>query len=471
MKNRQLPFWIVTASVLIGLVVPVLIKDGMFMDGLLYACISKNLSEGIGSFWFPHLSKTLYSFFDQQPPLGFGIQSLFFKMFGDSIYVERFYSFSTALITSVLIIVLWRMIFRNENEIKKLSWLPVLFWITIPVCFWSYSNNVLENTMGIFDLLALILIIRFFQNQSPMFLILSGILIFLASLTKGFQGMFPLAGIFFGWLVYRNISFSKMLTASIGIFFISVVPFFLLAQNNSAYLSLTTYLNNRVLNSIQNAADENRFYLLFRLFSELLLLLIFTGTIALIIKRSIKKTHLPFFDKHTAFFFLIGVSASFPLLVTREQRGFYLSPSLPYYAVSLAVITAPYLSFWIEKINMQRVAFRLFRMASLLSLVFVLGFSFSQIGKTGRDTDMIHDVHLIGRIVPKGTVVGSTKELWKEWALQEYLIRHYYICQDDEILPEHNYLLLDSEEQIPTDVKTEKINIPTIKYHLYKVVK
>ena len=444
------------------------------MDGLLYACVSKNLSQGIGSFWFPHFSKTLYSFFDQQPPLGFWMQSIFFKLLGNSMYVERLYSFLTAIITAVLIILLWRIILKNENEFKKLSWLPVLFWITIPVCFWAYSNNLLENTMGIFDLLAITSIVLFFHKQSFLLIILSGVFIFLATLTKGFQGMFPLAAIFFGWLVYRNISFSKMLIATLLLTFTPVVIYCIVLQNTDAYQSLTTYLNNRVITSIKQVVNvDNRFFILLRLFSELTPLILFSGFIIIISKFKNTKQNIitPFFKNHILFFLLIGVSASLPLMITLEQSSFYLVTSLPYYAVAFAIAIAPYLSTWIEKLNIKHLSFKLFQIASAILLAAVLTLSFLQIGGIERDEDIIHDIRLIGKIVPTGTTMGSTQELWKEWSIQEYLIRHYYICQSDKITPENDFLLLESESQIPAGIKTQKVNIPTIKYNLYKIIK
>ena len=39
------------------LVLPVLIMDGMFMDGVLYACVSKNLANGFGSMWWLEVPK------------------------------------------------------------------------------------------------------------------------------------------------------------------------------------------------------------------------------------------------------------------------------------------------------------------------------------------------------------------------------------------------------------------------------
>lgn len=166
-QNKQTPFWLITFSLLIGLTLPTLIQDGMFMDAMLYTSVSHNLSMGIGTFWFPQFSvhnlATLSSF-HEQPPLVFGIQALFFKLLGDSLYVERFYTLLTMCITALLIHMFWKDIFTNNN-LKKMGWLPILLWISIPVCFWSYSNNMHENTMGIFTLLAVLLMYKSFQTK------------------------------------------------------------------------------------------------------------------------------------------------------------------------------------------------------------------------------------------------------------------------------------------------------------------
>ncbi|MEZ4720970.1 MAG: hypothetical protein R2813_03730 [Flavobacteriales bacterium] len=68
----------------IGLVVPLLVQDGMFMDAMLYTSVAHNLSEGIGSFWYPqfsYLNVSELDAFHEQPPLGFGIQAKFFSCY------------------------------------------------------------------------------------------------------------------------------------------------------------------------------------------------------------------------------------------------------------------------------------------------------------------------------------------------------------------------------------------------------
>jgi hypothetical protein len=66
------------------LMLPNFLRQGMFVDGLMYATISNNLAQGIGSFWSPQLSQTVFPAFHEHPPLVFGIESIFFRVLGDA---------------------------------------------------------------------------------------------------------------------------------------------------------------------------------------------------------------------------------------------------------------------------------------------------------------------------------------------------------------------------------------------------
>ena len=50
MKNTSVKWYLLSTSVFLLIIVPQLLTDGMFMDGLIYASIARNLAEGIGSF-------------------------------------------------------------------------------------------------------------------------------------------------------------------------------------------------------------------------------------------------------------------------------------------------------------------------------------------------------------------------------------------------------------------------------------
>jgi hypothetical protein len=118
MKRNSLntPFWLLAIAVMTGLTLPRLIQDGMFMDAMLYTSVAHNLSQGIGTFWFPQFSDYHIAglpAFHEQPPLFFGIQSSFFRLLGSSMYVERFYTFMMMVITAWLIVLFW------ENDLQR----------------------------------------------------------------------------------------------------------------------------------------------------------------------------------------------------------------------------------------------------------------------------------------------------------------------------------------------------------------
>ena len=157
MKKNIYPFYLSVFGILLIIISPNMLSDGMFMDGLFYAIISKNLANGVGDFWHLHLTKTLDPVFVVHPPLVFGLQSLFFKVFGDSIYVERIYSLLTYVVTGIIVVRIWKKLIKNNSN--QTAWLPLLFWVITPVVFWAVPNNI-ENTMMIFTSLSVLFILK-----------------------------------------------------------------------------------------------------------------------------------------------------------------------------------------------------------------------------------------------------------------------------------------------------------------------
>ena len=101
-------FRILTLAVFAAATLPRLAQRGMFVDGVTYASIARNLSEGRGSFWSPSYTATIYPQFHEHPPFGFWLQSLWFRVLGDHLFVERAYSLAAALGTALLIALIWR---------------------------------------------------------------------------------------------------------------------------------------------------------------------------------------------------------------------------------------------------------------------------------------------------------------------------------------------------------------------------
>ena len=470
--SKNLPFWFFTMSVLILLTVPTLIQDGMFLDAMLYTCVSHNLSHGFGTFWFPQFSHSSFADFPvflEHPPLVFGIQSLFFRLFGDSMYVERFYTFLTMCTTAFLINLLWRDLFKKEEEIKELSWLPILFWITIPGSIWSYSNNMMENSMAVFDLCAVILILRAAESERTETgkLFLAGLFVFLATFSKGVPGFFPVAIPFLHWLIFRKKSAGNIILSTIILLSAPVIIYFIMLNFPQSKESLQYYVTKRLWVRINDSpVVTNRFYILKNLFTELIPQLLFLAII--ITAAKIKKVKVPIisYSVRSVLFISIGLAASVPLTFTFVQRGFYLVPSLPFFAIGLSVLIASRISDFKERVIGKKKVYRIFYILSIVLFFFSIGFSYSQKGKTQRDREMLHDVHAIGDAIPGKSAITVNPDIANTSVLECYFIRYYDISLYIDEPKEYLMVKKSMNPVIPTDF--EKLNIATNIYDIYK---
>jgi len=472
MNKRNLPFWLFVISFFIIIIVRDLFQDGMFMDGVIYATVAKNLAGGLGTFWHPHFSQTAMRLYHEQPPLLFGIEAIFFKILGNGMYVERIYGLLVALITIFLIYKSWKNIFYDKQE-KNISWLPVLFWLSIPVCFWSYSNNMEEPTMGMFDLAALFFISRaIIHNKKPFFnLGIAALMLIAASMCKGVQGLFPLAAIFFYWILFRSFSFGKMFLFS-AFLFICIAAFYgLILLNHTVFTSYEMYFHDRIVAAFAHpaATHADRFYIIKQLFSELagvfILMLFFW------IFSRIKHRHFSADNnvvRISIWFLLIGLSGTLPLLLTIEQSGYYLVTAMPYYAIGFAVFFTPAVSALIEQINLISKQFKIWTVITWVILASSIVFSAVSISSgPKRDQELLHDVYLTGSIIKSGSIIGISNEMSGDWSLQAYYNRYYYISLDASAQP-HEYFLLDKtldQKLVPVDYKI--LPLPTQKYNLY----
>ena len=427
--------WLFVLVIFFITVVQNLVKEGMFMDGLYYATLARNLSVGIGSFWKPFFTSTLYSEFYEHPPLVFGIQSILFRVLGESIYVEKIYSFLTAITTGWLIYTIWKNIFDRMDEYRsKYSWLPILIWIIIPLVSWSYSNNLLENTMGIFTLSSVLILVKGIKGQINIYLsgLFSAAMIFFGTLSKGFPALFPLSVLFFYWLVFKTPDFKKVILITLfQIIFIASV-FLILFQMAGPKHFFNSYLEGQVLRALKGELVQgSHFFILWKLFMEILPLLILLGIIFLLYK--FKKLRFIASEKNkqqSVFFFLIAASAALPIMVSPKQLGFYLVPSFPLFALGFACLFAHSLKLLIDKCSDNIYGVKVFKIFILSVLSGVIVFVFFQAGKIGRDKAIISDMKKFAPYLISNTTIGMCKDLYPEWSLYAYYYRYYYVSLD-----------------------------------------
>ncbi len=338
--SNNTPFWLLLIGITLILLSNSLLTEGMFLDGVTYASISRNMAEGQGTFWNPHYTLTLYPEFRQHPPLALGLEALFFKALGDHLWVEKLYSVLAFLITGWLIALIWK---RSTNNIR-LAWLPLLFWLAIPIVSWSATNNLLENTMSAFVLLSVYLMIISYQRNHKFWLVLSAVTLLLAFLCKGFTGLFPLV---FPILYCAFDSKRKWIQGPIDslILLLSIAVFagimFLAFPPSLPYLK--DYFQLQVIGGgLHEATVATRFSIVSDMMQQLLIPLIIA--LALVICKAKNKVNNKVFefplDKTRFFIFLItGLLGVLPIMVSVKQRDFYMLAAMPFFALACGHLT------------------------------------------------------------------------------------------------------------------------------------
>lgn len=465
MKNNLYPFYLSIFGILLLIISPAMLSDGMFLDGLLYATISRNLANGIGDFWHPHLTKTLSPVFVGHPPLVFGLQSLFFKILGDNIYVERLYSFLTYVVTGIIIVRIWKKLIVSDSN--QTAWLPLLLWITIPLVSWAIPNNMLENTMMIFTSLSVLFILKSFENRRFLYLFLAGFSLFGAFLSKGFVGFFPFTFIFWIFLIKRNISFKRFFIDTSLLLFSTFLPFVVLYfVVPESIESILMYINKQVIDSVQNIQTvETRFYILIRLFLELIpIFLLILLSVAFTFKVRFSNSNIKCF----LVFLLLGLSGVIPMMISMKQRGFYILPTFPFFSIAFALLIVERVSYLMKKIKTGGVKFKIFKYASIL--IFAIGISLVlyNSNKIGRDEHKIEDVRAVGDIVPKNSMLAVEPKIRTDWSLHGYFARYHYISLNYNIPINEKYLLVDKHSDFEVPLQYVIVPLELNNYKLYR---
>lgn len=433
-NRTRLIFSITVIIILTTLLLDRLVPQGMFFDGITYSSIARNLAIGKGSFWQPYYRYP--GIFAEHPPLMFGLEAIFFRIFGDHYLTEKIYSFVIWITTAVLLRSLWNKSITGTS-VKYSYTLPLLLWTIIPTVTWGYTNNLLDSTMCLFDMAAILALYPRRQNDKRLGIgraLLASILIFCALLTKGPVGAFPLAIPAIYWFVFQRTDLRALGRALLSILIMSaviVLLFAVLVTFPEAKQNLELYLHQQLLGALAGEREITGGKLgRFALLVELAIQLLPSIGIALIlylIARFTKSQPVQGASKRNqAFFFLlVGISGSIPIMLSIKQRSFYLIPSFPYYAMALAAIVYPYFIALTNKRNASIKTWRIYRVVSLVAVVVILGYLVSKVGDIGRDKELITDIQKLSQVFPKRQTVGICFEGDKDYAFLAYAERYH----------------------------------------------
>lgn len=460
-SRPQLPFWLLTIAAIILLILPKLIEDGMFMDAMLYTSVGKNLGNGVGTFWNPVFSESWNaggrSTFHEQPPLVFYLLSRFFKVLGNGMYTERIYIMLTTAISALMIHRIWTIIPHASQTVKRMSWLPVLIWITFPVVMWTHQQMLCENTMELFILGAVYFICRALYSEKRIWLsmVLAGCCLFLATFSKGVPGLFPVVVVPLSWLVYRKLTVENAVVYTIIVAATPLLIYGVLLFNPEAVDSLDFYFNERLIGRVSGApVVSDRFQVMKELITHLLVVIGLIAVVFGVVK--LRKKRIAKFDKRSVLFFsAIGISGSVPLMLTLVQRGFYMTPAMPFFAMAVALILAPTLARSIDRINTKAIGYKLFSVISIALIVGGIGLTASKVGTFQRDREKLELVRLLDQKTASWTRIALDDGL-RDWALECYLMRYADLSVMRNV-EEADLYLSTSDQNTPFEAEPEEV--------------
>lgn len=347
----------------ITLVIPRTVSKGIFLDGLTYSSISRNLAEGVGTFWSPYYTETVYKVFHELLPLGFYLQSFWFRIFGDKIWIEKAYGITVTLLAILFfMLTLWSLEnLGQDNDLPgsrstRICWSGFLLVVT-PVIAYSARNNLLETTVVFFVFLATFSAVRSFSSKTPFcWSVLSGLFVMAAFLSKSIPGIFPLViypavGIIFrkpGWFRRWCYQISVVLGLLIAIFIFS----------NDGKTAILDHLRQQVVASVAGKREvaESKLALGKCFLQEFSVPLAFS-----LLLCGVKKWR---FGRTQKFLLIVGLAGFLPLLLSPKQARRYLIPSLPFFAGALGYCSAG----GIEKLKNKKIG-QLFKRVAIPLLV------------------------------------------------------------------------------------------------------
>jgi 4-amino-4-deoxy-L-arabinose transferase-like glycosyltransferase len=360
------------------------------------------------------------------------VESLFFRLFGDHYLVEALYSFFTAAAAAALIVLMWRRLTKQHPQLSNLAWLPVFFWLSIPQVSWAYSNNMLENTLTVFMLSSVFFLIKglMAERRAVFYIIMGALFVCVGVLSKGPLALFPVVVVGLYWLLVRGISFGRTLVFTLIVLTTIAVAAALVWSIEDARTNLTRYFETQLLPSVtgERGAQANPLKIVTELLEELAPM-IGVSLILLVVAR-LRRLGRGLSDspwKLGLFMIAVGAAGSLPVAASSRQNAFYILPSFPFFALGVALVVAPLVVAFIQKIPAR--AGRLLTPATSVILIATLVFAISKGGRHNTNPTL-NDLRAIGDHVGRDSVISICPSMAGEWGLFATMARYYNVSLD-----------------------------------------
>lgn len=408
------------------------------MDGQIYSAVSQDLATGkAGGLWQLQMSETFFKQYHDQVPVFMWVQAIFIWLFGNSHLSESIMSVCIVIANVLMMRKLWKSLMPGEIG-EHLSWMPVLFWASIPLAMWVLANNMIEMLMGCFALAAVTVITLSLPKEKfkVLPLLIGGGFIWLATFSKGFQGAFPVVTIILYLMVWPSrITKTRALLGTLIIVSVPVIITAVLWMFDGPREYLQIWFSDRIAHSFSTdstRAIQPHWFLAWRLFRDIVpaLILIIIPMVIVALRKKWKAVD----SSHKAhyYFILIGLSGMLPLMLTTEQRSFYLGTSLPFFGIGFACWAAPYFYTLTRNLKVSEASAKIWKVGGVVAIIGALVFSSFSIGKFSRSPEELADAKAIGEYLPNDQTYGVVIVGSREFLGHAFMARFYDISFDQE---------------------------------------
>jgi 4-amino-4-deoxy-L-arabinose transferase-like glycosyltransferase len=418
------------------LLLPSMASVGMFLDGVIYAAISRNLAAGLGSAWAPHFSQGLFDVFREHPPLVFWLQSLFFRALGDSYLTERAYDLAVLTATVLLLRTLWRQAVRAGDRpgLAGYWWLALLCWVLVPKWSWAYRSNVLENTMALWCLAAVVAVLAALDARSTGravgFAALAGAATLAGFLSKGLPALFVLPAALLLLAISVRFGPRRALGAA-------AVQALFAASAFAALLWLAPEARAYFIDWWQHqVAARTGLSSGWAIVPELAKKLAPMAAVLLVSWTEVRNRLAAGWWRGVAgpaaSMLALGLGASLPLVLGDRDSGHYLLPSLPFFALGFGLAAAALLDAGGRRTGagLARPPGAPFVVVASLAALAIAAMSGMRIGEV-RKNEPYHELfERVAAVTGPGAVIGVERSLYDDWMLHAVAQRYYRIALD-----------------------------------------
>lgn len=435
--------WLILLGAICLQILVQLVHVSMFFDGGIYATLARNLAEGRGSIWAPYLSDTLFPTFAEHPPLMFWLQAIGFALFGDSIAVEKGFSFLTFIVCAVLLFQIWKRLNKEDVLVQAAFPFALMLALIAGRVNWGFANGLLDNLLAVFCLASVLLLLIAYDRPAPLTSIrrlalvsAAGLAICMSLMTKGPVGLFPLAVPAIHWLVFQRPSFLAIVIDSLVIVLVIGLFLGLLYAFDPSREALDRYVTAQLVSSLSGARGHygGGLYVFRKILGVNGYSLAIMGIAALAgwrwkLGKSAPEANRPRL-KRAAFLILIGISASLPIGLSPRVANFYFNTSLLFYSAGFAILVAPVLMDGLSRLREQQS--KLLGFGSVLFLAASIVIVLANVGRPGADARTIEQAAAIRELVCMNKanckpVISACQNAWQDWALHTYMQRFYKI--------------------------------------------